>query len=165
MNTALPTIEGLYAAYAKLFPDYVPQPISFCVIGPTRDELAALAPTVLRFLDEPPSDEHVGGLHLPVQDGDSLRSVAETFFYWFEDYQIPWGLCILLPDGVTVDWPDGRASLRQKCSNAYIQHCCWPICFKIAWKVPLSHYPMPLCLIAEAKSTKPLGAVCYHAEP
>ncbi|HEY8751007.1 MAG TPA: hypothetical protein VIM11_23685 [Tepidisphaeraceae bacterium] len=108
MNTALPTIEGLYAAYGELFPVHARGPCSFCVIGPTRDELAALAPTVLQFLDERFSEEHPPGLHLPVHAGGSLRDVAEAFSDWFGGYSIPWGLCILLPEGVVADWPEGQ---------------------------------------------------------
>jgi hypothetical protein len=112
MNTALPTIEGLYAAYPSFFGPNAVRPWSFCVIGPTREELEALAPTVVDFLDEPYSDSHPSGLHLPVHEGDSLRKIVEDYWEWVEDYYPPWGLCIVLPENVKADWPDGQRVLK-----------------------------------------------------
>jgi hypothetical protein len=109
MNTALPTLEELYAAYPSFFGAESPRPWSFCVIGPTREELEALAPTMVGFLDE---DSHPSGLQLPVHEGDSLRKVVEDYWEWFEDYDPLWGLCIVLPEKVTPDWPEGQRVLE-----------------------------------------------------
>jgi len=124
MKTALPTIEGLYAAYSSLGPGGE-RPYNFSVIGPTREELESLAPTVLRFLDD--KSPEYSSLHVPVHVGDSLRRVAEMRADWVrdKDSQTPWAHCIALPEEIILDWPKEQKLFSPAMIQCLHPQFCW----------------------------------------
>lgn len=114
-------MDRLFEALVELF-HRTPHPSrAFCVIGPTEEELTALAPNLLATINgtRPDAKDNAlsegPGLILPVREGEGLRAIVEQYAVWDELYYWDeWRTVIALPPGVRDDLPDGQRVLTDE---------------------------------------------------